>query len=78
MSASVHVSEPVLWATGAKVSIESSCNIIRSICSADAEKQERQYRKKIQNSRKNGIRNILYPRFIHSGMHLVFVAVSIH
>lgn len=52
MSAAVHVSEPVLsvkQATGAKVSIVSSCNVIRSICRADAEKQESQYWKKLQN-----------------------------
>ena len=34
----MHETEPVLSATRAKVSIESSCNIIGSICSADAGK----------------------------------------
>lgn len=39
----------------AKVSMVSSCNIIMSICRADTEKQERQYWKKIQNSKMKGL-----------------------
>lgn len=45
MCATVHASEPVLSvkpAPRAKVSNVSGCNIIRSICRADAEKHERE------------------------------------
>lgn len=72
------MSEPVpsvKQATGAKVSIVSSC-IIRSICSDDAEKQETHYWEMTENSKIKGIRNTLYPRFIQPGVHYVFVAVA--